>query len=96
MRSVCLLHVGHNFGDAFDLGAADFAKGDSGLTDSYTDWSIGLSKSWMGADYGITYSDLTDLEGVSGSGTLLDPYVKAKCKDDFCGSKIVASIGKSF
>ena len=79
-------HVGHNFGDAFDLGAADFVKGDSGLTDAYTDWSIGLSKSWMGADYGITYSD----------NNMDKPDCPTRSNDYCDGAKFVVSIGKSF
>ena len=84
------LHVGHSFGDAFDVGLNNILTGNSGLSDSYTDWSIGVSKSWMGADYALTYTDLTDLE------TEVLPGVTVNCNDDFCDSKIVASISKSF
>ena len=84
------LHVGQSFGDAFDVGASNVVKGQSGLSDSYTDWSVGISKSWMGADYALTYTDLTDLKSESALG------LKTKCKEDFCDSKVVASISKSF
>jgi uncharacterized protein (TIGR02001 family) len=76
-------HVGHSFGDAFDVSASDI--NDSGLTDSYTDWSIGISKNWMGADFGLTYTDLSiDSDDCDDSLT------------DICDSKFVFSIGKSF
>ena len=79
-------HVGHNFGDAFDMDVTDALKGDFGLRDSYTDYSIGVSKSWMGADFGLTYTNLSDIKFQGGG----------KCNMDWCDSKIVASIGKSF
>jgi len=82
-------HVGYSTGDAFDVDASDIAKGDSGLSDSYTDWSIGVSKSVFGVDLGITYTDLTDLKAYNSSG------VKEKCNDDWCDSKVVFSISKS-
>jgi uncharacterized protein (TIGR02001 family) len=78
-------HVGHSFGDAFDISAADIAKGDSGLSDSYTDWSIGLTKSWMGADFGLTYTDLN-----------IDDKDCDDSQTDICDTKFVASISKSF
>jgi uncharacterized protein (TIGR02001 family) len=84
------LHVGYNTGDAFDVSASNAINGKSGLSDSYTDWSIGVSKSWMGADYALTYTDLTDLKSYSDTGE------KMKCRDDYCDSHFVASISKSF
>ena len=75
-------HVGYNTGDAFDVSLSDRLTGDSGFFDSYTDWSIGVSKNWMGADFGLTYTDL-DLDS------------KDDCHADFCDSKVVFSIGKS-
>ena len=77
------LHVGHSFGDAFDVGPSDV--NDSGLGDSYTDWSVGVSKSVYGVDLGLTYTDLTDIEFSDGT----------ECKSDWCDSKIVFSISKS-
>jgi uncharacterized protein (TIGR02001 family) len=77
--------AGHSFGDAFDLGAGDFLKGKSGLTDSYSDWSIGISKSWMGADYSLTYTDNNMDKPDCPSGS-----------NDYCEEHFVASIGKSF
>ena len=77
-------HVGNSFGDAFDVGPLDV--NDSGLKDSYADWSIGVSKSWMGADFGLTYTDLTDIKFPDGT----------KCSSsDWCDSKVVLTVGKS-
>ena len=76
-------HVGQSFGDAFDVGPLDL--GDSGFKDSYTDWSIGVSKSWMGADFGLTYTDLTDIKFSDGT----------KCTSNWCDSKVVFTVGKS-
>ena len=78
-------HVGYSTGDAFDVSASDAASGDSGLEDSYTDWSIGVSKSFFGVDLGLTYTDLTDIKFPDGS----------ECKSDWCDSKFVFSISKS-
>ena len=78
-------HVGHSFGDAFDVSSAETTAKKFGLTESYTDWSIGISKSWMGADFGLTYTDIN-----------ID---KDDCDDsltDICDQKFVASISKSF
>jgi len=77
-------HVGHNFGDAFDLSASDFAKGKTGLVDAYTDWSIGLSKNFFGADFGLTYTDNNMDKPDCPSGA------------DYCDKHFVASISKSF
>ncbi len=66
----------------------DATSSDSGFSDTYTDWSIGVSKSVYGVDLGLTYTDLTDLEWYE-SG------VKQKCTSDWCDSKIVFSVSKS-
>jgi len=75
-------HLGYSFGDAFDVSDSDRLSGDSGYYDSYTDWSIGLSKSVYGVDLGLTYTDL-DLDS------------KDDCKSDVCDSKVVFSVSKS-
>jgi uncharacterized protein (TIGR02001 family) len=75
-------HIGYSTGDAFDVDDSDRAKGDSGFYDTYTDWSLGLSKSVYGVDLGITYTDL-------------DLSSKDDCNADFCDSKFVFSISKS-
>jgi uncharacterized protein (TIGR02001 family) len=77
-------HVGYSTGDAFDVSATST---DSGLADSYTDWSIGVSKSVYGVDLGLTYTDLTDIKFPTSPGT--------KCTSDWCDSKIVFSVSKS-
>ena len=78
-------HVGYSTGDAFDVDAFAAATGDSGLKDSYTDWSIGVSKSVYGVDLGLTYTDLTDIKFSDGT----------KCTSDWCDSKVVFSVSKS-
>jgi len=75
-------HIGHNFGDAYDVSLTDKLTGKSGFGDSYTDWSIGVSKSWMGADYGLTYTD--------------NNVDSKDCRGDHCDGRVVVSIGKSF
>jgi uncharacterized protein (TIGR02001 family) len=77
-------NFGYSFGDAFDVSDSDRADGDSGFNDTYTDWSIGVSKSVYGVDLGLTYID----QDFSSS--------KDKCGTDVCQSKFVASISKSF
>lgn len=49
-------NVGYNFGDAYDVDAAS-PPNQRGLPDSYTDWNIGLTKSFAGVDLGLTYVD---------------------------------------
>jgi uncharacterized protein (TIGR02001 family) len=75
-------HFGVNTGDAFDV---DENSNDSGWSDSYNDWSIGVSKSVYGVDLGLTYTDLTDIKFQDGS----------KCTSDWCDSKFVFSVSKS-
>lgn len=75
-------HFGYSAGDAFDVSDSDRANGDTGFYDSYTDWSLGLSKSVYGVDLGITYTDL-------------DLSSKDDCNANFCDSKVVFSISKS-
>lgn len=77
--------VGNSFGDAFDVSATDALSGDRGLRDSYTDWSIGLSKSVFGVDVGLTYTDVSDIKFPDGT----------KCTDDWCDNKFVLSVSKS-
>jgi len=66
------INIGHNFGDAYDVGPGAPATV-SGAPDSYTDWSIGVSKTMYGVDVGLTYvdSDADDL-GPAGSPFLPD------------------------
>ena len=65
--------VGKNFGD----GTKDIVGSD------YTDWSLGVSKSYLGVDWGLTYTD-----------TNID---KTDCGDDsLCDTHYVVSMSKSF
>jgi uncharacterized protein (TIGR02001 family) len=65
--------VGNNYG----TGTEDF------FTDSYVDWKLGLSKKWLGVDWGVAYTD-TDIS-------------KKHCGDtDLCDAHYVASLSKSF
>lgn len=51
--------------------------------DSYVDWSLGLSKTWLGVDWGFTYTD-TDISA-------------SDCGDeDLCDSTFILSASKSF
>lgn len=86
-------HVGYSTGDAFDVGATGVAKGDAGFSDSYTDWSIGVSKTVYGVDLGLTYTDLTDIEWFD--PTIGPNGATDKCRSDWCDSKIVFSVSKS-
>lgn len=71
--------VANNYGDG----------NDEIWDDSYVDWSIGVSKTWLGADWALTYTDTdidqTDCENVSVSGD-----------DDICDAVFTLSLGKSF
>jgi uncharacterized protein (TIGR02001 family) len=68
-------HVGYNAGQAF--------SDDDALGGTYTDWSLGLSKTVAGVDLGLTYVD----NNVS----------KSDCGgSNVCEARVVASIGKSF
>lgn len=66
----------------YDFKDATFASGE----DSYNDWSIGLTKTLIGLDFGLTYSD-TDLSGGDCEGFA--------GKDDYCDANFVVSVSKS-
>jgi uncharacterized protein (TIGR02001 family) len=65
--------VGNNYGDGTD---AFFG-------DSYVDWKLGVSKTWLGVDWGLAYTD-TDIDKDDCGGT------------DLCDAHYVASLSKSF
>ncbi|UCC57085.1 MAG: hypothetical protein JSU75_04945 [Gammaproteobacteria bacterium] len=65
--------VANNYGDGVE----------AFFDDSYVDWTIGVSKSWMGVDWAATYTD-TDIS----SSDCGDP--------DLCDSTFVVSMSKSF
>jgi uncharacterized protein (TIGR02001 family) len=65
--------IGNNYGDGNDVI----------FNGSYVDWKLGLSKAWMGVDWGLAYTD-TDIE-------------KKDCGNkSLCDAHYVASISKSF
>jgi uncharacterized protein (TIGR02001 family) len=68
-------HVGYNAGQAF--------SDDDALGGTYTDWSLGLSKTVIGVDLGLTYTDTN--------------VSKSDCGGlNVCDGRFVASISKSF
>lgn len=68
-------HVGYNAGQAY--------SDDDALGGTYTDWSLGLSKTVVGVDLGLTYVD--------------NNISKSDCGgSNVCEARVVASIGKSF
>lgn len=68
-------HVGYNAGSAY--------SDDDALGGTYTDWSLGVSKSVIGVDLGLTYTDSTISKSDCGGSNV-------------CDARVVASIGKSF
>jgi uncharacterized protein (TIGR02001 family) len=65
--------LGNNYGS----GTEDF------FNNSYVDWKLGLSKKWVGVDWGVAYTD-TDIK-------------KKDCgNSDLCDGHFVASLSKSF
>lgn len=66
----------------YDFKDATFASGE----DSYNDWSIGLTKTLAGLDFGLTYTD-TDLSDSDCTGFI--------GKDDYCGANFVLSVSKT-
>jgi uncharacterized protein (TIGR02001 family) len=65
--------LGKNFGD----GTKDY------FNSGYADWSLGLSKAWLGVDWGLTYTD-TNVNKSDCLGSSL------------CDAHYVASVSKSF
>ena len=86
-------YVGYEYTLPYDIGLAlqygnyDFkdATFDSG-EDSYNDWSIGLTKTLIGLDFGLTYTD-TDLSSSDCAGFA--------GKDDYCDATFVVSVSKT-
>ena len=69
--------LGYSTGDAFDKDDGD------GFNDSYTDWSIGVSKNVFGVDLGLTYTD-TDFSDSGDEDTF----------NSIADSRVVFSISK--
>ena len=67
-------HIGYNAGSAY--------SDDDALGGTYTDWSLGLSKTVVGVDLGLTYVDNT--------------VSKSDCGSNVCEARIIASLSKSF
>ena len=70
-NSTLYTYVGYEYSLPMDIGLAlqygnyDFKDTLAvGGEDSYNDWSVGLSKTCMGLDFGLTYTD-TDLSGTT-------------------------------
>ena len=66
----------------YDFKDATFASGE----DSYSDWSLGLSKTVAGLDLGLTYTD-TDIKGSDCAGFI--------GKKDFCDANVTFSVSKT-
>lgn len=77
----------YEIGLAVQYGKYDFKDATFGNDDSYNDWSIGLSKTLIGLDLGLTYTD-TDLSSSDCAGFA--------GKKDYCDATFVASVSKSF
>lgn len=76
----------YDVGLALQYGKYDFKDATFGNDDSYNDWSIGLSKTLVGLDFGLTYSD-TSLSGSECAGFV--------GKDDYCDATLVVSVSKT-
>ena len=74
------INVGHSFGDAYDVSTNTATT--QGLPDSYTDWSVGVSKNVAGVDLGLTYVDSDGDDSNTMFGDLAD-------------SRVVFSVSKS-
>ncbi len=72
-------HVGHQ-----TIDDEDQFWGMTGAESSYTDWSVGVSKTYQGFDFALTYAD-TDVS-------------KRKCfgGDNLCDGTVVFSVARSF
>jgi uncharacterized protein (TIGR02001 family) len=65
--------IGNNYGDGTD----------AIFNDSYVDWKLGVSKTWLGVDWGLAYTDTNISKGDCGDKSL-------------CDAHYVASLSKSF
>ncbi len=70
----------------YDYKDASFTDGDGSTEDDYANWSLGLSKSFFGLDFGLTYTD-TDL-----SSDECESFAGDK---DYCDSIVTVSMSKS-
>lgn len=90
-------YVGYEYSLPYDIGLAlqygnydfkdpTFTNKNGKTSDSYNNWSIGLTKTLIGLDFGLTYTD-TDLSS-------------SECKDfagksDYCDANFVVSVSKT-
>lgn len=86
-------YVGYDYTLPYDIGLAlqygEYDFKDTAFTsgeDAYNDWSIGLTKTLIGLDFGLTYTD-TDLSDSDCAGFV--------GKDNYCDATFVASVSKS-
>jgi len=86
-------YVGYEYTLPYEIGLAlqygNYDFKDTAFTsgeDSYNDWSIGLTKTLIGLDFGLTYTD-TDLSDSDCAGFV--------GKDDYCDANFVVSVSKS-
>ncbi|MNE16593.1 putative bacterial protein [compost metagenome] len=90
-------YVGYDYTLPYEIGLAlqygnydfkdpTFFSNSGNDEDSYNDWSIGLTKTLAGLDFGLTYTDtsLSDDECTNFIG-----------KDDYCDANFVVSVSKS-
>lgn len=80
---LALQYANYDFKDAAFFNSAGIQK-----EDSYNDWSVGLTKTYAGLDFGLTYTDtsLSDSEcqGFAAGG-----------KSDYCDANFTLSVSKS-
>ena len=95
--STLYTYVGYEYSLPYDIGLAlqygnydfkdpAFTDKNGKTSDSYNNWSIGLSKNWAGLDFGLTYTD-TNLSS-------------SECKDfigksNYCDANFVVSVSKT-
>lgn len=93
-------YIGYEYTLPYEIGLAlqygkydfkdDYFFSSSGnAEDSYNDWSVGLTKEFVGLEFGLTYTDtnLTDDECLG--------YFGGVGKDDYCGANFVVSVSKT-
>lgn len=70
----------------YDYKDATFTDSDGSTEDDYSNWSLGLSKSFFGLDFGLTYTD-TDLDS--------DECASFAGDKDYCDGIVTVSMSKS-
>ena len=92
-NSTLYSYIGYEYTLPMDIGLAlqygDYDFKDAlvvGGEDSYNDWSVGLSKTCMGLDFGLTYTD-TSLSGTDATGFA--------GKKDYADGNLTLSVSKT-